>query len=142
MSQKNLEMLHGIYEGIERGNFAATEKYLDPEVEWRWTSDQMGLTGKRSFRGLDEIRKGMGEWLGTWESFWVEPEEFRDAGDRAVVFVCVHARLKGSAVDVETRQADVYTFRNEKILCIEKIGPKPSKPWGWSRHGESRQSSL
>jgi ketosteroid isomerase-like protein len=112
-------MLRQMYADLARGDFPAAEQHLGANIEWRWTSDQMGLMGKRSFRGLDEIRKGMAEWLGTWDSFWLDAEEIHDAGDRAVVFVCVHARLKGATADVETRQADVYTFHDRKIVRIE-----------------------
>jgi ketosteroid isomerase-like protein len=119
MSQANVETLRGLYEEFKRGNWAAAAEFCDPAVEWRWTSDQMGLTGERRFHGLDEVGKAMAEWLATWESFWAEAEEFIDAGDRVVVCVRLHGRLKGSAAPLDATQADVYTFLDGKIMRIE-----------------------
>ena len=77
--------MRGLYHEFKRGNFAAGAEVCDPAVEWRWTSDQMGLTGERSFRGLEEVGQAMAEWLAMWDSFWAEAEDFIDAGDRVVV---------------------------------------------------------
>jgi ketosteroid isomerase-like protein len=119
MSQANVETLRGLYEEFRRGNWGAAAELCDPAVEWRWTSDQMGLTGERSFRGLDEVGKAMAEWLATWDSFRNEAEEFIDAGDRVVVYVHLRGLLTGSAFEVQAKQADVYTFLDGKIIHIE-----------------------
>jgi ketosteroid isomerase-like protein len=124
MSRANVEVVRGLYEEFTRGNWAAAAKFCDPAVEWRWTSDQMGLTGQRSFHGLEEVGRAMAEWLATWESFWAEAEEFIDAGDRVVVCVHQHGRLKGSAAVLEATQADIYTFLNGKIVRIENYADR------------------
>src|SRR5258708_26772269 len=113
-----------MYEEFKRGNFAAAGEYCDPAVEWRWTSDQMGLTGQRSFHGLEEVGRAMAEWLATWDWFWNEAEDFIDAGDRVVVWVHLHGRLKGSTAVLEAQQADVYTFPHGKIVLMENYADR------------------
>lgn len=124
MSQENVETLRGLYEEFKRGNWAAAAEFCDPAVEWRWTSDQMGLTGARSFRGLEEVGQAMAEWLATWDSFRNEAEEFIDAGDRVVVYVHLRGLLRGSAFEVKAKQTDVYTFLDGKIIRIENYSDR------------------
>jgi ketosteroid isomerase-like protein len=124
MSQANVETLRNLYEEFKRGNFGAVNECWDPAVEWRWTSDWMGLTGKRSFCGAQEVGAAMAEWLAMWEWFWNEAEDFIDAGDRVVVCVHQHGLMKGSPFELENKQAEVYTFRDEKIVLIENYADR------------------
>jgi ketosteroid isomerase-like protein len=66
----------------------------------------------------------MAEWLATWDSFRSEAEEFIDAGDRVVVYVHLRGVLKGSPFEVESKQADVYTFLDGKIIRIENYSDR------------------
>jgi ketosteroid isomerase-like protein len=61
----------------------------------------------------------MTSWLQTWDVFTVETEEFIESDQRIIVFVRLRGRPRGSSADVEGRQADVYTFRDGKIVRIE-----------------------
>jgi ketosteroid isomerase-like protein len=119
MSDSHAEALRAVYVELARGNFAAMLPLLDPDVEWRWTSDQMGLTGDELYRGVEDVTRAMASWLRTWDAFAVEAEEFIESGDRIIVLVHLRARLRGSSADVESRQADIYTFRDGKIVRIE-----------------------
>jgi ketosteroid isomerase-like protein len=114
-----MEALRAVYVDFARGNFAAILPLLDPEVEWRWTSDQMGLTGDLVYRGVEDVSRAMASWLGTWDSFAVEAEEFIESEDRVIVLTRLRARAKGSSADIESLQADIYTFRHGKIVRIE-----------------------
>jgi ketosteroid isomerase-like protein len=119
MSDSQVEALRAVYVELARGNFAAMLPLLDPDVEWLWTSDQMGLTGDELYRGVEDVSRAMARWLRTWDSFAVDAEEFIESDDRIVVLVHMRARPRGSSADVESRQADIYTFRDGKIVRIE-----------------------
>jgi ketosteroid isomerase-like protein len=61
----------------------------------------------------------MASWLRTWDSFAVDAEEFIESDDRIIVLVHLRARPRGGSAEVESRQADIYTFRDGKIVRIE-----------------------
>jgi ketosteroid isomerase-like protein len=79
----------------------------------------MGLTGDEVYRGVEDVSRAMASWLGTWESFVVEAEEFIESDDCVIVLTRLRARAKGSSADIESLQADSYTFRDGKIVRIE-----------------------
>jgi hypothetical protein len=56
----------------------------------------------------------MGEYLETWESAWLEPHEFIEAGDLVVMPATL--RLKGrGGIEVVSRGWLVFTIRNGAI---------------------------
>ena len=78
----------------------------------------LGLTSKAP--GIDGLVSAWREWLGPWESYWTEVEEFVDVGDgRVLVLVRDHGRLRGSDAEVEVVSASIWTVREEKIARIE-----------------------
>jgi ketosteroid isomerase-like protein len=119
VANADAEALRGAYVELARGDFAAMLPLLDPDVEWRWTSDQMGLTGDELYRGVEDVTRAMTGWLRTWDLFTVAAEEFIESDDHIIVLVHLRGRLRGSSAHVESRQADIYTFREGKIVRIE-----------------------
>ena len=119
MASANLSALRSAYEELARGNFRVLLPLLDPSVEWRWTPDQMGLTGDDVYCGIEDVSAAMAAWLRTWETFVVEAEEFAEDADEVSVRVRLRGRPRGSEAQLESRQFDVYSFRDGKIVRIE-----------------------
>jgi ketosteroid isomerase-like protein len=61
----------------------------------------------------------MRTWLGAWDDFRLEAEDFVDAGDSVVVPFRVFARGKGSGARVERQWAHVWTLRDGKVVRFE-----------------------
>ena len=61
----------------------------------------------------------MQEWLSPWDDFRLTVEGFSDADDRVVVPFRVHARGRGSGVEVERRWAHIWTMRDGKAVRFE-----------------------
>ena len=59
-----------------------------------------------------------------WAEGRSEPERFIVAGDRIIVFVHVRARLKDSRQWHEARLADVFTFRNGKVIQMRAFADR------------------
>src|SRR5437899_4218023 len=70
------------------------------------------------YRGLDGMRRLLGEVREVWEEWHVIPERFLDAGDRVVVIETVHARGRGSGVELESRTAAVWTLRRGRVTSV------------------------
>jgi ketosteroid isomerase-like protein len=64
--------------------------------------------------GLDQIRRVTEEFFENWESAWLEPHEFIEAGDLVVVHGTQHLKGRGG-IEVAARGAYVWTIRNGAI---------------------------
>lgn len=60
----------------------------------------------------------------TWAEGSCELERLIVAGDKIVVFVHAHVRLKGETTWIDGRFADVYTFRNGKAIQMRSFGER------------------
>jgi ketosteroid isomerase-like protein len=54
-----------------------------------------------------------------WSEYNIEPEEYLDAGDRAVAFVRMRATGVGSGVTVERQDAIVAEMRDRKVVRVD-----------------------
>ena len=117
-SQRNVEALQWLYDQFSRGNFWAGRDVFDPEIEWEWSASMMDVVGgqRTTYRGLEGVESATRDWLETWDWFWTEAEELIPAGDRVVAIVRRHGRAKGSAFDIETTAADIWTMRDGKAI--------------------------
>jgi ketosteroid isomerase-like protein len=70
------------------------------------------------YRGLDGMRRLLGEVREVWEEWHVIPERFLDTGDRVVVIETVHARGRASGVELASRTAAIWTLRNGKVISV------------------------
>ena len=105
--------LRGIYAAINRNDIPAALALLDPRIEWIEPPEypEGGTT-----RGLADVEALHRRARATWAEGSCEPERFIFAGDRVIVFVHVRVRLKDKVEWIEGRLADVYTFRDGKII--------------------------
>jgi ketosteroid isomerase-like protein len=69
-------------------------------------------------RGLLGFAESWRDWLEPWESYYIEAEEFIDAGDEVVSLTRVQARTTRDAVAVEHRPGAVWSLRDGKIVRV------------------------
>jgi ketosteroid isomerase-like protein len=69
-------------------------------------------------RGLQGFVDGWRDWLEPWESYYVEAEEFIDAGDVVVSLSRVRARSARDSAPVEHRPAALWTVREGRIIRV------------------------
>ena len=67
-------------------------------------------------RGLLGFAESWRDWLEPWSSYYIEAEEFIDAGDEVVSLTRVRARTTRDAVAVEHRPGAVWSLRDSKIV--------------------------
>jgi uncharacterized protein len=116
MSQGNVEIVQRGYEAFARGDIDAALSALDPEIEVRPAPD---FPGEDSYHGRAGFLAYTGQWLESWDEYWVIPEQFIDAGDQVVVPYRAVGRGRGSGIDVETRLVHVWTIREGKVVRME-----------------------
>jgi ketosteroid isomerase-like protein len=112
MSQENLETLRRTLQrmGDEPEAFWAI---LDPAVEWDQTQQPPDA---EVVRGIDAVQRSTRRWFGTFEDCTRDLEELIDAGDEVIAVVRVRGKGRGSGARIEGRVAQVWTFRNGKVV--------------------------
>jgi ketosteroid isomerase-like protein len=71
------------------------------------------------YRGIDGMRRLLGEVREVWERWHIVPERFIDAGDVVVVIEKVHARGRGSGVELDnSRTATMWRLRDGRVASL------------------------
>jgi uncharacterized protein len=109
MSQENVETVRKAHDAFMRRDNQAAMAFYDPQVEI------FGEMDGRIYRGLDGVRDFFRDWLGVWDEYGSEVEEWIDAGDHAIAVVHSWGRGKQSGAAVERREAHVWTLRDGKL---------------------------
>ena len=118
MSEENVELVRSIYAPWGGGDFSSAE-WADPEIEFVIAD---GATAG-SWTGLAAMAEAYRrDWLGAWEKFRVEPEEYRELDDeRILVLSHFRGRGKASGLDVGrmgTRSAELFHLRGGKVTRL------------------------
>jgi ketosteroid isomerase-like protein len=105
--------LQEAYAALNRNDIPAFIQLLDPQIEWIEPAE---IPGGGTHRGLEAVKAHLSQARGTWAEGTCQPERVMVAGDRIILFVYVHVRLKHETDWREGRIADAYTFRNGKAI--------------------------
>jgi ketosteroid isomerase-like protein len=121
MSQENVEVVRLAYQHFLHdladppGDEAGLAELFDPEIHIDQTRR---VLNPATYDGYQGIRRALGEAREAWEAFSVQPERFIEADDRVAVIETIHARGRGSGVEIVDRSASVYTLRNGRIRLV------------------------
>jgi ketosteroid isomerase-like protein len=121
MSEENVAAMRRVYEAMARGDFWAAGEFFDPEIAWEWSSGGSGLTGVGTYHGIEGVEAASRDWFEAWDWFWQEAEEFIEGGDSVVVLTRTHGRPKGSEREITGNGADVWTFREGKVVRFKSF---------------------
>lgn len=105
------------YTALNRNDIPAFVKILDPQIE---RIEFAGLPQAGTYHGLAAVTAHFSKARGTWAEGACTPERFIVApstdGTRIIVLVHVRVRLKSETEWREGDLADVFTFRNGKVI--------------------------
>jgi ketosteroid isomerase-like protein len=120
MSAENVDLVRRAFETLNQGELQAVcaliEEICDPEVEWHTSSD---LPDSGVYRGPDGVAALFQQWLGSFEGFRVDAEEFIDRGEYVVVPLQLRGRLPGSresGQEVTLSHTHLYRVREGKLV--------------------------
>lgn len=126
-STNEIAALRELYDALNRNDTAAMVRVFDPQIEW----DESAHAAGERYRGLDEVRAHFAQARDQWAEGRCEPERFIVEGDRIVVFVDVRARLKHETQWREGQVADVYTFRDGRVVHV-RLFPDRRQALAWA----------
>jgi ketosteroid isomerase-like protein len=113
---ENLEAVRRVYDEWGRGNFRPRFDFYADEMEWGWSDDFPGLAGV--YRDPAERNKRLAEWLGPWEHWVCQAEDYVVHGDHVVALCRYRGRGKGSGATVDTKGAHVWTLRAGRCVRL------------------------
>jgi hypothetical protein len=88
----------------------------DCQVEF--DSRSSAAVGPPSSSGLLGLAEGWRDWLEPWESYYIEVEEFIDAGAEVVSLARVRAQSARGGVPVEHSPAAVWKVEDGKVVRV------------------------
>jgi uncharacterized protein len=116
MEIDNVEIVRRGYKAFEEGGVEAILEFLDPAIEWHMSA--VFTHTPRVFRGHDGVRQVFRFFNEQIEDLGADPYEFIDAGDRVIVPVRMHGRLRESGEPVVYELVQVWLGRNGKAIRL------------------------
>jgi ketosteroid isomerase-like protein len=122
MSKENVELIREAWDAWMEGEPTdlGDMSLIDAEVVFgdEILPDRVGET----YYGHVGLQKAWALTIEPWESFEVELEWARDAGDQVVSCHRVRGPAKGSGIDLEARYAYVWRIRGDKVVHLRSYG--------------------
>ncbi len=116
MEIDNVEIVRRGYAAFEEGGVEAILKFLDPEIEWHMSA---AFTHEpRVYRGHDGVREVFRFFNELIEDLGAHPHEFIEAGDRVIVPVRLHGRLRESGEPVAYELVQVWTGQDGRAIRL------------------------
>jgi ketosteroid isomerase-like protein len=115
--QAGVELVRGIIEALNRGDLDGMLARMDPDFEWRPLE---ASPVARAYRGREQVRRYVEDWLGTFESLRLELEDPTQVADRVVAVVRGHGRGRASGVELATRFCQVWTLRRGAVVAMQE----------------------
>jgi ketosteroid isomerase-like protein len=96
------------------GNWRGGEELLSPDVVLTSRIPEGDIVSE----GLEEIGRFMREFLGQWERYWIEPQEFIDGGEQIAVVGRQYGTGATSGLTIDAPWYAVFTFRDGRVNAI------------------------
>jgi ketosteroid isomerase-like protein len=118
---ENVEVIRGVYEAMNRGDWEAVFENASPDIEWE-TDPRHPRAGV--YRGRAQFRQFVEDIEAPFEQAVIEPERFFARGDVVVAFIRIRRQPAGSTAEVEIRIGELWTFRNSELVRGQGFGER------------------
>jgi uncharacterized protein len=113
---ENLDLVRSIYSalnnGYASGNYTTAAAFSHPDIVLR-TSGMFPETGE--YRGYDAVRRFTENQAQAFESMYVEPREYIEAGHRVVVPIRFGGKARTTGIRASFDVVHVWTIRDGKV---------------------------
>src|SRR2546422_9583544 len=115
MASTNVELVRSIYAAWKHGDFRSVE-WAHPEIEF------VRAGGPGPWTGVADMAEGWREWLGAWEEFRAEADEYRELDDeRVLVLDTFSGRGKTSGLEVGRTRPKGASLLIGRGWCRERV---------------------
>jgi ketosteroid isomerase-like protein len=115
--EPGVELVREIVDALNRGDLDEMLASMHPDFEWRPLE---ASPVARVYRGHEQVRRYVEDWLGTFESLRLELEDPTQVADHVVAEVRGHGRGRASGVELESRFCQVWTLRHGTAVAMEE----------------------
>ena len=115
--QAGVQVVRGIIDALNRGDVDGMLARMDPDFEWRPLE---ASPVARVYRGHDEVRRYVDDWLTTLEGVRLELVDLTERGDRVVAMVHGRARGRASGLELDSHFCQVWTVRRGTAFAMEE----------------------
>lgn len=120
MSERNAEIVRGMYEAFGRGDIATVIAALAPGVEWLEAESFIYADGN-PYLGPQAVLEGVFMRINAdWDGFAVSPREILDAGETVVGHGHYSGTYKRNGNAVRAQFAHLFTFRDGKVARFQQ----------------------
>jgi ketosteroid isomerase-like protein len=125
MSEENVELFKRAIDAGNRRDWESLLETLDPEVEWH-PGLAASLAGEATiYRGREEVREVLQEYLEALSDLRLEFSDIRDLGDQVLAVGQIRGHGAESGVEVESPLAYLIQVRNGKATRVRAyLDPK------------------
>jgi ketosteroid isomerase-like protein len=115
--QAGVQVVRGIIDALNRGDVDGMLARMDPDFEWRPLE---ASPVARVYRGHDEVRRYVDDWLATFEGVRLELVDLTERADRVVAMVHGRARGRASGLELDSHFCQVWTVRRGTAFAMEE----------------------
>lgn len=116
--QTGVQLVHEIIEALNRGDVDGMLERMHPDFEWRPLESSPVAGGV--YRGHEQVRRYVEDWLGTFDDLRIVLEEPREVGDHVVAVVHGHGRGRASGLELRNRFCQVWRIREGTATGMEE----------------------
>jgi len=116
MTIDNVEIVRRGYKAFREGGVEAILEFLDSEIEWHMSA--AFTSAPRIYRGHDGVREVFHFFTERIAGLGADPHEFIEAGDRVIVPVRMHGRLRETGEPVAYELVQVWTGRDGRAIKL------------------------
>ncbi len=113
MSQENVEIIRRGFDMLATGEPPWASVAADFEVHDHHSPDQ------DVYEGLAGYARWLADWGGLWEEWSLVLERLVDAGDSVVAIYRMRVRGKGSGLEIDLSEAQVWKLRSGKAVRLD-----------------------
>jgi ketosteroid isomerase-like protein len=114
MSRENVDILRAAHDAFNRGDVDIAFGDFAPGFEFDM-SRAIGVNITQDVYDLDQFRRLLAEFVGSWESFQLGVDEYIDAGEH-VVTPFINRAAGRDGIELEGRGAWLWTLRDGLIV--------------------------
>jgi ketosteroid isomerase-like protein len=120
--QAGVELVREIIEALNRGDVDGMLERMHPDFEWRPL--ESSPVGGGVYRGHDQVRRYVEDWLGTFDDLRIDLEAPAEVADRVIVMVHGHGRGRASGLELRNRFCQVWTVRDGAAAAMEEYATR------------------
>jgi ketosteroid isomerase-like protein len=120
MSEENVALVRGIYEGFAAGDVGAVLGAMSPDIVWN-EAENFPYADGNPYVGPQAVAEGVfARCIGEWDGFGVEVEEILDAGDTIVALGRYRGRCKATGRPMNPQLAHVWRIADGKAVGFQQ----------------------